>query len=405
MKTHYDVLIIGAGPAGLATAAALRKAGVHDIAVLEREEQAGGVPRHCQHPTFGLLTFRRPMKGNIFAQRIVDACEDTPILTGKTVVALHEGGKITVSDTDGLHELSARRVVIATGVRETPRHPRLVSGCRPQGILTTGALQQFVYLQRQKPCRNPVIVGTELVSFSALWTLRNMGVKARAMIESGERVTAYRPCSLFAAMMRTPVLYRSKIVEIGGLERVEYVVVENAHGEHRQIVCDSVIFSGQFVGEYTLLRGSHLACYPTTGYPLIDQHGRCSDAAYYATGNLTHPADMGDQCYQEGLKLGQHLAKNLHQDNSADSHRLTIKHDEHIHMTTPSCLELNSLPDSLALNMRVTRAITGMVTIKAGDTVLYRKQHRCQPARRIMLKDIPIKVISAATTQLDVSIS
>ncbi|WP_219627248.1 hypothetical protein, partial [Vibrio parahaemolyticus] len=72
-----------------------------------------------------------------------------------------------------------------------------------------------------------------LVSFSALWTLKNAGVKAQAMIESGDRILAFKPATLFAKAMGTPVFLNSQITEIGGLERVEYVVVESAGKTHK----------------------------------------------------------------------------------------------------------------------------------------------------------------------------
>ena len=50
---NHDVIIIGAGPAGLSTALRLRELGVKDVVVLERESKAGGVPRHCGHFGFG----------------------------------------------------------------------------------------------------------------------------------------------------------------------------------------------------------------------------------------------------------------------------------------------------------------------------------------------------------------
>ncbi|MGA6580482.1 NAD(P)/FAD-dependent oxidoreductase, partial [Providencia sp. NPDC089923] len=327
MSLNYDVVIIGSGPAGVAAAYSLRRRGIQRVAIIEREADAGGVPRHCQHPTFGVLAFKRPMKGNQFAKKIVAQLGDTPIFTRSTVTQLHPNGHLTISTPDGLVEAQAKRVLIATGVRETPRHPRLVSGLRPQGIITAGALQQFVYLNGKKPCRNPVIVGSELVSFSALWTLKNAGVKAQAMIESGDRILAFKPATLFAKAMGTPVFLNSQITEIGGLERVEYVVVESA-GKTHKIMCDSVIFTGQFVGENTLIRKSHLDYDAATGKPVTDQRGRCSDTSYYAAGNMLHPADMGDQCYQEGLWVGEQIADDLlanhHQQQLKETQRLPV---------------------------------------------------------------------------------
>ncbi|MEX5715804.1 FAD-dependent oxidoreductase [Serratia ureilytica] len=248
MKTEYQVAIVGAGPAGIAAATALRQAGIEDVVLLERERQAGGVPRHCRHPTFGLQTFYRPMLGSTYVDKILARAGQVEIRTGVTVLAIKPDGELTITDCRGVSTLKAQRVILATGVRETPRHPRLVSGLRPQGVLTAGALQQFVYLRGLQPGKAPVVIGTELVSFSALWTLRNAGVRAVAMIESGGRPVAWRLSALYARLMGVPIHYYSRVTDIAGRDRVESIEVENRQGRKRRIACDSLIFTGRFTG-------------------------------------------------------------------------------------------------------------------------------------------------------------
>ncbi|WP_031224216.1 FAD-binding protein, partial [Streptomyces roseochromogenus] len=68
-----DVLVVGAGPAGLAAAARLAATGAGRVAVLEREQQAGGVPRHCAHGGFG--TWTRPLTGPRYARLLTEAAE------------------------------------------------------------------------------------------------------------------------------------------------------------------------------------------------------------------------------------------------------------------------------------------------------------------------------------------
>ena len=57
-----DIVIIGGGPAGLAAAAAARKAGVTDIVILERDKELGGILNQCIHNGFGLHTFQEVAK-------------------------------------------------------------------------------------------------------------------------------------------------------------------------------------------------------------------------------------------------------------------------------------------------------------------------------------------------------
>ena len=122
-----------------------------------------------------------------------------------------------------------------------------MSGLRPQGVLTAGALQQFVYLRGLQPGKAPVVVGTELVSFSALWTLRNAGVRAVAMIENGDRPVAASERAL-CAPDGVPIHYSSRVTDIAGRDRVESIEVQNRRGEKQRIACDSLIFTGRFTG-------------------------------------------------------------------------------------------------------------------------------------------------------------
>ena len=51
-RIPIDLLIIGAGPAGLAAAIAAKRAGVMDLLVLEREDEQGGILNQCIHNGF-----------------------------------------------------------------------------------------------------------------------------------------------------------------------------------------------------------------------------------------------------------------------------------------------------------------------------------------------------------------
>jgi len=395
MSTEYEVIIIGAGPSGLAAARSLLEEGVKNVLLLEREKEAGGVPRHCRHPTFGFQTFHRPMNGHVWAARILKMIQGRyEIRTSTTVINIRPGGEVEVSSGNGLETLQAKRVIIATGVRETPRHARMVSGVRPQGVLTTGALQQFIYLRKLNPGARPVIVGSELVSFSAIWTLRNAGIKALALIDDNERPVAFRPSTLYARLMGVKVHLGAYITKINGTERVESIEFRESDGKTQKLECDSIIFTGRFTGEYTLIRKSHLAHEAETGRPLFDQYGRCSDHSYYATGNMTHPADMGDQCYQEGQRIGHIVAHSLRA-QKGQIYNVPVHLDDTFRISAPNMLTGGlRKSEPVTLNVRVNHYHKGEIVVRDGTRELYRGRHRCLPERRIMLKNIDISGIT-----------
>ena len=310
---HFDVAIIGAGPAGLAAATALKRGGVERVVILERECVAGGIPRHCGHPPFGLREFHRIMAGPSYARRLVETARDAgaDIALKTTVTALGPSGTLSVVSPAGLAKLSARRVLLATGIRETPRAARLVSGDRPPGICNTGALQSMVYLKNQIPFRRPVIVGTELVSFSALLTCWRAGIRPVAMLEEGPRAHVRWPLHHAARLFGVPLLYGARIVAITGRSRVEAVQITDESGRPREIGCDGVLFTGQFTPEASLVALSHLALDPDTGGPAVDRFGRCSDPSYFAAGNVLRAVETAGACWREGRTAARWIARDF----------------------------------------------------------------------------------------------
>ena len=62
IKTH-DVIVIGAGPAGLAAAYSAWQNGAGRILVLERDREPGGILQQCIHNGFGLHHFKEELTG------------------------------------------------------------------------------------------------------------------------------------------------------------------------------------------------------------------------------------------------------------------------------------------------------------------------------------------------------
>ena len=71
-KEIYDVVVIGAGPGGLAAAIEAKKAGAQDVLVIERDVELGGILLQCIHNGFGLQTFKEDLPGPEYAQRYIN---------------------------------------------------------------------------------------------------------------------------------------------------------------------------------------------------------------------------------------------------------------------------------------------------------------------------------------------
>ena len=243
-----------------------------------------------------------------------------------TVTAMGEGGKLSLVSPDGIYELNAKRVLIATGTREKPRSARFVTGDRALGIYNTGALQNMVYLKNKIPFKRPLIVGTEIVSFSALLTCKKGGIKPVAMIEENAKPSVRWPFHYGAYFFGIKLFLNTKIHKIVGKQRVESVILEDGNGTQKSIECDGVLFTGQFTPESSLVRLSHLKFDPETFSPILNTFGCCSDPAYYAAGNVRQLAaeqgrnpyfyvagnapnavNISGMCWDEGAEVATHI--------------------------------------------------------------------------------------------------
>lgn len=78
-NNRYDVIVIGAGPAGLAAAEAAHKGGAGRILLLERDNTLGGILNQCIHNGFGLHYFKEELTGPEYAGRFIELVRKTNI--------------------------------------------------------------------------------------------------------------------------------------------------------------------------------------------------------------------------------------------------------------------------------------------------------------------------------------
>jgi thioredoxin reductase len=380
------VVIVGGGPAGLTAARVLARSGMRDLVLLEREGDLGGAPRHCGHLGFGMLDLRRLLTGPRYARALAGTVEGLDLRPGVSVTRLLPGGHLEVSGPNGVETMSARAIILATGTRETPRAARLVSGTRPWGVMNTGAFQQFAYLAGRRPFERPVIVGSELVAFSALLTARHLGIRPVAMIEPNARITARRPLDLAARWaFGVPVRTGTSLQRILGDARVEGVEVRFGDTIER-IACDGVVLTGGFVPEASLVQASHLELDPATGGPSIDQYWRCSDPAWFVAGNLIRPVEHAGRAALEGAAAAHAVLRHLAGDLPAPDRVVRLAANASLAYAYPQRIACPGEDlTNLHLLGRVRQSVRGRLQILRAGAVLLDQPIRALPERRVRI--------------------
>ncbi|MFF2732199.1 FAD-dependent oxidoreductase [Streptomyces sp. NPDC058008] len=319
---EVDVLIVGAGPAGLAAGAELAAAGAGRVEILEREQEAGGIPRHCHHGGFGgrldrsAYTWasaagasyaRRGTTGPAYARRnVAEALEAGAVLrTGVTVTGWAGPRTVETTGPGGLERITARAVVLATGARERPRSARLIPGSRPPGVYTTGELQQAVHLYGQRIGSRAVVVGDEPVSHAAVATLRTAGVHVVAVVTGRPRAWT-RPRGT-----RTPLLTGATVTGLTGRTRLSGVELRHEDGRTTTLRCDTVVLTGDFVPDHELARRGGILLDPGTRGPAYDADHRTSRPGVFAAGNLLHAVESAGFAAREGRAVAVPVLRRL----------------------------------------------------------------------------------------------
>jgi thioredoxin reductase len=336
---RVDIAIVGAGPSGLAAATELRRRGAGSVVVVDRETEPGGIPRHSHHQGYGVRDLRRVLSGPRYAERwsrlAQGAGADLRLATQAT--GWSEQGALEITGPSGRGELSAGAVVLATGCRERPRSARLVAGTRPQGVMTTGTLQQRVYLAHERVGSRAVVVGAEHVSFSALMTLEHGGARTVAMTTELPRHQSFAAFRIgAAARFRVPLRTRTAVTAIRGSRRVEAVELTDLDsGGVETLACDLVVFTADWIPDHELAAAGGAALDRGTRGPLVDAALRTTRRGLFAAGNLLHGAEAADVA----ALTGRHVAAGVLRYLAGDpwpSARVAVACEEPLHWLVPN---------------------------------------------------------------------
>ena len=314
-----DVLIVGAGPAGMAAAIAAKEAGVDNLLVLEREANMGGILRQCIHNGFGLHRFKEELTGPEYAQRDIDKVKELGIEVrcGTTVLSIDENRFVTaVSKEKGIQLFEAGALILAMGCRERPRGALATPGTRCAGIYSAGTAQKFVNLEGYMPGKRVVILGSGDIGL----------IMARRMTLQGAKVLACVELMPYSSGLNRnivqclhdydiPLLLSHTVIDIQGKERLTGVTVAEVDAKRQPIPgteqhfdCDTLLLSVGLLPENELTRQADVEMSNLTSGAVVDDTLQTSKEGIFACGNVLHVHDLVDFVSAESFKAGKAAA-------------------------------------------------------------------------------------------------
>ena len=254
----WDVLVVGAGAAGMAAALSAREAGAASALLADRSTQLGGVLPQCLHTGFGMGIFRQELTGADYAARWAAMVRAAPIALrlDTTVLSLTPDRRALLSGPSGVEEISFHALVLAAGCREIPIGALALPGTRPAGIFTAGQAQRMVNLQGLSLGRRIVILGSGDVGLITARQFARAGCRVEAVVEQRDHCVGllrnYHQC---IEAYGIPLLTQTTVSCIHGEGRICGVTIRQLDSGAEYVQpCDTLVTALGMVPERELLR-------------------------------------------------------------------------------------------------------------------------------------------------------
>ena len=393
-----DIVIVGAGPAGLAAAVAAYDAGVTDILMIEREGKTGGILKQCIHPGFGLHRFGCELTGPEYAQRYIDEAEKRNIetLTGTFVIDVTEDRVVTYQNGNGIFSVQAGAVILAMGCRERPRGALNIPGTRPSGIFSAGTAQKLINIEGYLPGKSVVILGSGDIGLIMARRLTLEGAKVHAVCEimpySGGLTRNIEQC---LNDFNIPLLLSHTVTQIHGDKRLTGVTVSKVDenrvpikGTEIYFDCDTLLLSVGLIPENELTEKAGIKMDRVTGGASVDANRQSSVEGIFACGNVLHVHDLVDFVSAEAELAGRSAAEYVKNGSKTKAAPISVQAGDGIRYTVPQTVYPGDDAEIYFRFSDVSRNVT-VTAYTDGDIASKKKVIRAAPGE---MQKIRVKV-------------
>ncbi|WP_212378943.1 NAD(P)/FAD-dependent oxidoreductase [Alkaliphilus sp. B6464] len=361
---HYDIVVIGGGPAGLAAAIESRKNGVKNILVIERDRELGGILQQCIHNGFGLQIFKEELTGPEYAERFIKELINMGIeyKLDTMVLEVSDSKMITaVNPTDGMLHIQAKAIILAMGCRERTRGAIRIPGTRPAGVLTAGTAQRFVNIEGHMIGKKVVILGSGDIGL----------IMARRMTLEGAEVLAVTELMPYSGGLTRnivqcledfdiPLYLSHTVINVEGHDRVEAVTIAQVDerlkpikGTEKRFECDTLLLSVGLIPENELSKSAGIKLDNVTSGPIVNESMETSAEGIFACGNVVHVHDLVDWVTKESKRAGKNAAKYVKGQLENNCKNIKIKGINGVRYVVPHIVRPDNVEQTVELMMRV----------------------------------------------------
>ncbi len=230
---RYDLIIVGAGPAGLSAAIEAAKRGLN-VVVFDENEKPGGQLFKQIHKFFGSKEHKAKVRGFVIGEQLLQESADAgvKVVLNATVVGMYLDKEIVVRIGDEVHHYKGDSIIIATGASE---NMVTFEGWNLPGVIGAGAAQTMMNLHGVKPGEKILMLGSGNVGLVVSFQLMQCGCDVVALVDAAPRVGGYGVHAAKVARTGVPFYLSHTIVKAEGEDHVTGVTIAEVD-EHFQFI-------------------------------------------------------------------------------------------------------------------------------------------------------------------------
>lgn len=293
---RYDLIIAGAGPAGLSAAIEAAKKGPR-VVVFDENEKPGGQLFKQIHKFFGSKEHKAKIRGYKIGEDLLREADEAgvQVVLNAAVCGMYQDKEVTVRIRDELHHYKGDSIIIATGASE---NMVTFPGWTLPGVIGAGAAQTMMNLHGVKPGNKILMLGSGNVGLVVSFQLMQCGCEVVALVDAAPRVGGYGVHAAKVARLGVPFYLSHTIVKAEGGDHVTGVTIAEVdssfhfiEGTEKHFDVDTICLAVGLSPMSQLLKmaGCEMEDNPKRGgqAPICDQYGRTSIPGVYAAGDVS----------------------------------------------------------------------------------------------------------------------
>ena len=220
---RYDLVVIGAGPAGLSAAIEGASHGMETV-VFDENARPGGQLFKQIHKFFGSKEHKARLRGiDIGAQLVKEAEQvNAKVILDAAVIGIYPHKDICVMKGDELYTCKADNIIIATGAAE---NTLAFPGWTLPGVMGAGSAQTQMNLHGVMPGKRVLMMGSGNVGLVVGLQLIQAGCELVAVVDAAPRVGGNGVHAAKLARTGVPFYLGHTIVRAEGRDHVEQAVI------------------------------------------------------------------------------------------------------------------------------------------------------------------------------------